>query len=97
MLTNFEEISLPDVTDESGEGENTITTTLFSDLKVSLVPADGLIDTFDFKIAMNEPEFGYLGLQGDDLVLKGVGRSQDGTEFSFKAPVDLLKMEIEKT
>lgn len=96
MLTNFEEISLPDVTDESGEGENTLTNTLFSDLVVSLVPADGLLDNFDFKIAMNEPELGYLGLQGDELVLKGVGKSQDGTEFTFKAPVDILKMEIEK-
>lgn len=64
---------------------------------MSLVPVNGLIEDFDFKIAMNEPEFGYIGLQAEELVLKGVGKSQDGTEFSFKAPVDQLKMEIEKT
>lgn len=96
MLKNFEEISLPDVIDESGEGENVVTTTLFSDLKVSLTPIDGITDNFDFKIALNDPEFGYLGLQGDDLVLKGSGKSQDGTDFTFKVPVDVLKMELEK-
>jgi len=96
ILKNFEDISLPDVTDESGEGENAPTTTLFSDLKVSLTPTDGEYDNFDFKIALNDPEFGYLGLHGDNLVLKGSGKSQDGTDFTFKAPVDVLKMELEK-
>lgn len=61
----------------------------FSDVVVSVVPAAGQQDDFDFDLHV-EPD--YLGAETDKLKFEGKGK-YNGAEFSFSGPVSLLKLQ----
>lgn len=60
--------------------------------KFSLTTREGIeIDTYDFKLSMDE----WLGFEATDLRLIGTAKLGDDRETKFTAPVDLFKMEAE--
>lgn len=63
--------------------------TKFADLVASVVPAGGVSqDDFDFDLKVTKE---YLGAETDKLEVSGSGK-YDGVEFTFTAPVSLMKL-----
>ena len=90
---NFEDLEMDDIS--VGEEENL--TILASQLKASVFPKNGDVEDFDFEISLNDPNLGYLGGEGKDLMIKGSGIGANGEAFSFEADIERLRMELEKS
>lgn len=52
------------------------------------------LDDYDFDISLNDPEFGFFGLQGRNLRFVGKGKYNDN-DFTFEAPISVMRIEIE--
>ena len=88
MLDNFKEMSLDDIiVDEVA---------VVSDLKASIHPVSGDEESYDFVTSLNDPDLGFMGLQGDHLKVVGEGFA-NGNAFTFESGVNMLRMEMEKT
>jgi len=71
---------------------------IISDLIATIKPKTETGEDYDFTMALNDEELGYLGLQGDDLILEGSGKiAASQQEFKFTADVSLLRMRITQT
>lgn len=71
---------------------------IISDLLATIKPKTETGEDYDFTMALNDDDLGYLGLQGDDLILEGSGKiAASQQEFKFTADVSLLRMRITQT
>lgn len=47
---------------------------IVSDLVASLLPKTGMVEDYDFRVALNDESTGFLGVEGKDLKVTGSGR-----------------------
>ena len=61
---------------------------LFSDIKLSLVPQSGEEKDFDFNLSIAKDD---VGCSTDNLAFQGTAK-YDGNEFEFRGPINNFKM-----
>lgn len=70
---------------------------IISDIMASIKPNESFLggEDYDFTMALNDEENGYLGIQGDNLLLEGSCKiAATGIEHKFTADVSLLRMRV---
>ena len=84
MLDSFSDLPMPDIG------------SLLDDSRFSIKTQEGIAqDTYDFNMSINDPnKNGFLGFEADDLRIVGSANIRN-TNFSYEAPITLLRVEVE--